>query len=212
MDVPLLGYAPSRGKIGQVKSTEVETATLTLLLQRWSAGDRAAVEQALPQVYDALRRIAARELRREREGHTLCATEIVHEAYLRLSRESGLSWPSRNHFFAFAAHLIRRILVDHARRRNRARRGGGQDPLPLDAAAGFSLSPSPDLTALDDALTHLAAFDPQKATIVELRFFGGLTVEETAVELGVSPETIGRHWRRARAWLYRELQAAETLP
>jgi RNA polymerase sigma factor (TIGR02999 family) len=187
-----------------------ESATLTQLLERWSAGDRAAVESALPQVYAELRRIAARELRRERPDHTLGATEIVHEAYLRLT--PGLRWPSRNHFFAFAAHLMRRILVDHARRRNRLRRGGGRELLPLSAAAGaadLAGFASPDLVALDDALTRLAAFDPQKATIIELRFFGGLTVEETAGQLGVSPETVGRHWRRAKAWLYQELHPAE---
>ena len=195
---------------------EGDSATLTQLLKRWSEGDRAAVERALPQVYDELRRIAARELRRERPDHTLGATEIVHEAYLRLARQPGLDWPSRNHFFAFAAHLMRRILVDHARHRNRARRGGGERLLPLADLPHLAISDlafsGPDLLALDEALTRLAALDPQKATIVELRFFAGLTVEETAGQLGVSPETVGRHWRRAKAWLYQELQPAKGIP
>jgi RNA polymerase sigma factor (TIGR02999 family) len=206
-----------------VPSGTPESATLTQLLGRWSAGDRAAVGIALPRVYAELRRIAARELRRERPDHTLGATEIVHEAYLRLIRDAGdagLSWPSRNHFFAFASHLMRRILVDHARHRNRQRRGGGRELLTLSAAAqvdlaGLSGRPgmaNSDLLALDEALSRLAALDPQKATIVELRFFGGLTVEETAGQLGVSVETVGRHWRRARAWLYEELHPAEEHP
>jgi RNA polymerase sigma factor (TIGR02999 family) len=189
-----------------------EPATLTRLLQGWSAGDRAAVERALPQVYSELRRIAARELRRERPDHTLGATEIVHEAYLRLARQPGLEWPSRHHFFAFAAHLMRRILVDHARHRNRSRRGGGERPLPLAEVADLGGVSSPDLLALDEALTRLAALDPQKATIVELRFFAGLTVEETAVQLGVSPETVGRQWRRSKAWLYQALHPEEGAP
>jgi RNA polymerase sigma factor (TIGR02999 family) len=206
--------------VTKVVLVDGDSATLTQLLKRWNEGDRAAVERALPQVYGELRRIAARELRRERPDHTLAATEIVHEAYLRLARQPGLEWPSRNHFFAFAAHLMRRILVDHARHRNRARRGGGERHLPLDEIANVAnianiadlTFASPDLIALDEALTRLAALDPRKATIVELRFFAGLTVEETATQLGVSPETVGRHWRRAKAWLYQELQPGKGNP
>ena len=181
--------------------------TLTLLLKGWSAGDQAAAEQVLPLVYGELRRIAARQLRREREAHTLQATAIVHEAYLRLTREAGLEWPSRAHFFAFAAHLIRRILVDYARRRNRTKRGGRSREVTLtDRAAPLAPEKSPDLIALDKALSILEKVDPRKAAVVELKFFAGLSLEEIAGQLGVSPETVSRDWRRAKAWLYSELR------
>jgi RNA polymerase sigma factor (TIGR02999 family) len=183
---------------------------VTFWLQRWSDGDPAAAARALPLVYDELRRIARRQLRREPPGHTLQATALVHEAYLRLSTERGLRWPSRDHFFAFAAHLLRRILVDHSRHRRRAKRGGLLRKTTLAEAAELALPESPDLIALDDALTDLAALDPRKAAIVELRFFAGLTLEETAGALGVSPETVGREWRRAKAWLYDVLRDRES--
>jgi RNA polymerase sigma factor (TIGR02999 family) len=182
-------------------------ATVTYLLQRWSAGEREAAEQVLPLVYDELRRIASRQLRNERGEHTLEATAIVHEAYLRIAKERGLDWPSRAHFYAFAGHLMRRILVDHARRRNRDKRGGHAVRTTLAEAAELGTARSPDLVALDDALTSLEALDPHKAAIVELRFFAGLSLEETAAQLGVSPETVGRQWRRAKAWLYDELRS-----
>ncbi len=182
---------------------------VTQLLQRWSSGDSEAVEQVLPLVYQELRRIAARQLRQERGNHTLGATAVVHEAYLRFQDQAGFQWPSRAHFFAFAAHLMRRILVDHARSRNRAKRGGQVERVTLTEVAELALKTSPDLVALDDALTDLEAIDPQKAAVVELRFFAGLTLEETAAQLGVSPETVGRQWRRAKAWLYGELQPKE---
>jgi RNA polymerase sigma factor (TIGR02999 family) len=180
--------------------------TITLLLQDWSAGDPAAAAQVLPLVYEELRRIAARQLRRERGDHTLQATAIVHEAYMRLAGQAGLQWPSRAHFFAFAAHLIRRILVDYARHRNRAKRGGGGERVTLAEAADLALARGPDLLALEEALSGLARVDPRKAAVVELKFFGGLTLEEIAGELGISPETVSREWRRARAWLYSALQ------
>jgi RNA polymerase sigma factor (TIGR02999 family) len=186
-----------------------ETA-VTELLQRWSSGDREAAEEVLPLVYDELRRIAAGQLRQERSEHTLQATAIVHEAYLRLSEQSSLRWPSRTHFYAFAAHLIRRILVDHARARNRAKRGGELQRISvaeIDALAGAG--ESPDLEALDDALTALEARDPRMALVVELRFFAGLSIEETATQLGISPKTVVREWGRAKAWLYKELHPAE---
>lgn len=182
---------------------------ITKLLQTWSAGDSAAAERLLPMVYDELRRIAARQLRQEREGHTLQATAVVNEAYLRLEGSEGFDWPSRAHFFAFAAHLIRRVLVDHARHRNRAKRGAGLERVTLAEAADLSLERSPDLEALDDALTELETLDPRKAAVVELRFFGGLTTDEIGRHLSVSPETVGREWRRARAWLYDRLQPVE---
>jgi RNA polymerase sigma factor (TIGR02999 family) len=180
--------------------------TITQLLARWSSGDREAAERVLPQIYDELRRIAARQLRQERGDHTLQATAIVHEAYLRLAGQAGLEWPSRAHFFAFAAHLIRRLLVDHARRRNRAKRGGLSQKVTLFEAADLALEKSPDLLALDEALSGLEKVDPRKATVVELKFFAGLTLDEVAEQLGISTETVSREWRRARAWLYNALQ------
>lgn len=187
--------------------------SITQWLQQWSTGDQEAAERVLPLVYDELRRIAASQLRRERAEHTLQATAIVHEAYLRLSEQDGLTWPSRAHFFAFAGRLIRRILVDHARTRNRAKRGGQMQRitvLEVEALAELALDQSPDLVALDDALSALETLDPRKAAVVELRFFAGLSLEETAVQLGVSAETVGREWRRAKAWLYNELRPAES--
>jgi RNA polymerase sigma-70 factor (ECF subfamily) len=188
-----------------------ETA-ITQLLQQWSTGDREAAEQVLPLVYEELRRIAAHQLRQERSEHTLQATAIVHEAYLRLSGEESLRWPSRTHFYAFAAHLIRRILVDHARTRNRSKRGGDLQRVTvaeIENLGDLSSGQSPDIEALDDALTALETVDPRKAAVVELRFFGGLSIEETADQLGVSAETVGREWRRAKAWLFKELRPPE---
>lgn len=182
---------------------------VTKILQRWSEGDTGAAEEVLPLVYDELRRIAGRQLRRERGDHTLEATAVVHEAYLRLNGQKGLEWPSRAHFFAFAAHLIRRILVDYARSHNRAKRGGMLEKVTLAEACQLELPRSPDLLALDEALSTLEAIDPRKAKVVELRFFAGLTLEETAEQLGISTETVSREWRRAKAWLYKELQSLE---
>jgi len=183
-------------------------AGITQLLDRWSAGDREAAERLLPLVYGELRRIASRQLRAANGPHTLQATAIVHEAYLRLAEEGGFRFPSRGHFFAFAAHLMRRVLVDHARRRNRAKRGGGLRPIPLDEMEEKEgLAAAPDLLDLDEALTRLEALDPRKASVIELRFFSGLSLEETAEQLGISPETVGREWRRARAWLFDALRS-----
>jgi RNA polymerase sigma factor (TIGR02999 family) len=183
----------------------VTEEAITQLLARWSSGDPEAAERVLPLVYDELRRIAARQLRREREAHTLQATAIVHEAYLRLVGQPGLEWPSRAHFFAFSAHMIRRILVDYARRRNRAKRGGLCEKITLVEAADLALENNPDLVALDEALSALEKVDPRKATVVELKFFAGLTLEEIATQLGISTETVSREWRRARAWLFSAL-------
>lgn len=189
-------------------SSQRETA-ITQLLQQWSDGDGEAAERVLPLVYDELRRIAAGQLRRERNELTLQATSIVNEAYLRLAEQDSLSWPSRTHFYAFAAHLIRRILVDHARTRNRIKRGGEQQRVTLAEIAEIGVSEpgqSPDLLALDGALTALESLHPRQAAVVELRFFAGLPVEEIANQLGVSIETVGRDWRHARAWLFNELR------
>ena len=181
--------------------------SVTYLLERWSAGDRAAAEQVMPLVYDHLRRIAARHLR-GRGDQTLQATAIVHEAYLRLQGQEPVPWSSRAHFYAFAAHLIRQIVVDHARRRHRLKRGGRAARVTLSEAVAWEEAKSPDVLALDQALERLEGLDRRKATIVELRFFAGLTIEETAAQLGVSVETVGREWRRARAWLSDQLESA----
>jgi RNA polymerase sigma factor (TIGR02999 family) len=174
---------------------------VTQLLQRWSGGDREAAEEVLPLVYGEIRRIAESRFRRERPGHTLQATALAHEAWLRLAEEQGLRWPSRTHFYGLVAHLIRRILVDHAREHNRLKRGGKVVKVRLEEAAEVTTGGPPGLTDLDEALERLAAVDPRKARVVELRFFAGLSVEETAEVLEVSVETVGREWRRARAWL-----------
>jgi RNA polymerase sigma factor (TIGR02999 family) len=186
-----------------------EDKSITLLLQRWSAGDREAAARVLPLVYDELRRIASEQFGRERNGHTLQATAVVNEAYLRLSGQRGLSWPSRAHFFAFAAHLMRRVLVDYARHHNRDKRGGHWERVTLAEAGAVLPRLGTDLEALDQALDRLGALDAQKAAVVEMRFFGGLTLEETAQQLGVSPETVSRQWRRAKAWLSTQLQPRE---
>jgi RNA polymerase sigma-70 factor (ECF subfamily) len=182
---------------------------VTLLLQRWSGGDRQAEAEVMPLLYAELKKIATSQFRRERSQHTLQATALVHEAYLRLGEQRGLDWRHRSQFYALVAHLMRRVLVDHARGRNRVKRGAGEQRVTLSKAADVAAGRPPDLLALDDALTHLAAIDPRKGTIVELRYFGGLSVEETAAHLGVSEETVGREWRRAKAFLRKELGAAE---
>ena len=185
------------------------TETLTLLLKDWSSGDAEAAERVLPLIYEELRLIAARQLSRERDSHTLQATAIVHEAYLRLSSQGELEWANRTHFFAFAAHLIRRILVDYARNRNCAKREGRYEKVGLTEVTDLPLEQNPDLVALDEALLGLEKVDPRKAAVVELKFFAGLSLEEIAEQLGVSQETVSRDWRRARAWLYEALQTGD---
>ncbi len=182
-----------------------EDAPITDLLRSWSAGDRQAAEAVLPLVYQELRRIAGRYFSRERKGHTLQATAIVHDAYLRLIERNGVEWQSRSHFVGTLAHMMRQILVDHARHRFAEKRGGRSGRVTLAEAESLALERAPDLLRLDDALNDLAKLDSRKAAIVELRFFGGLTIEETADYLGVSVNTVARHWRRAKAWLYGEL-------
>ncbi|HZI63383.1 MAG TPA: sigma-70 family RNA polymerase sigma factor [Thermoanaerobaculia bacterium] len=180
---------------------------LTELLQAWSEGDRGAGEMLLPLVYQELRRQAARSLRRERPDHTLRPTDLVHEAYLRLVGQHG-GWRNRRQFFAVAAQMMRRILVDHARARARAKRAGGWARVPLDEAGqlGVYATTDVDLLALEEALDELAQIDPQRCRLVELRFFAGLSVDDTADVLGVSPSTVDRDWRVAKAWLFRRLQ------
>jgi RNA polymerase sigma-70 factor (ECF subfamily) len=180
---------------------------VTMLLKRWSRGDREAEAEVLPLLYDELKKIAVSQFRRERGEHTLQATALVHEAYLRLGEQRGLEWRHRSQFYAVAAHVMRQVLVDHARGRNRAKRGAGEQRVTLSEAAEVAAGRPPDLLALDDALTQLAAVDPRKGTVVELRYFGGFSIEETAAHLGISVETVGREWRRAKAFLRRELAA-----
>jgi RNA polymerase sigma factor (TIGR02999 family) len=182
---------------------------VTRLLLDWSRGDRTALDRLMPLVYDQLRALADRSLCHERSGHTLQGTALVHEAYLKLVDQRQVRWQDRAHFFGVAAQLMRRILVDHARRHRAAKRGSGERRLPLDEAeAAASQPPLVDWLALDGALDRLATLDERQARIVELRFFGGLTIEETAAVLQVSPATVKNDWSLARAWLYRELQVA----
>jgi RNA polymerase sigma factor (TIGR02999 family) len=177
-----------------------------MLLRAWSDGDPGALDQLTAIVYDELHRLARRYLRGERKGHSLQTTALVNEAYLRLVDHTRMEWQNRAHFFAVSAQVMRRILVDHARRRN-AKRGRGLQRIPLDDVTLVSSAPSTDLVALDDALRLLADRDPRKAQVVEMKFFGGLSVEESAAVLGVSPVTVMRDWRTAKAWLYRELSS-----
>lgn len=181
------------------------SAEITALLEAWGQGERAAVEELLPLVYGELRRIARRAIRHERPNHTLQPTALVHEAYLRLVDSGRLQWQNRSHFFAIAAKVMRRILVEHARARAAAKRGSGRPALPLVEAAGVSIERLPELIALDDSLSALARTDPLKASIVELRFFAGLSLDDTATVLDRSRSTVVRHWRLAKAWLFHEL-------
>ena len=177
---------------------------ITQLLVDWGQGDQQALNRLMPIVYDELHRLAGRYLRRERPDHTLQSTALVHEAYMKLVDQKRVSWKNRTQFFGVAAQLIRRILVDHARRHGAAKRGPAYK-LSLDDAIAEAEQPNTDLVALDDALTRLANIDPQQSRIVELRFFGGLSIDETAEALGISPSTVKRDWNMARAWLYREI-------
>lgn len=179
---------------------------LTGLLLRWSKGDPGAVESLLPLVYAELRRIADRHMRRERDGQTLTPTALVHELYLRLIDQRHASWENRAHFFAIAANLMRRILVDHARARHAQKRGGAATVVSIGEAGEIRAPGGADVLAIDEALERLACRDPDQARIVELRFFAGLTVEETAHVLRRSPRTVKREWRLARAWLFRALR------
>jgi RNA polymerase sigma factor (TIGR02999 family) len=178
---------------------------ITHLLKEWSDGDQRALDRLTPLVYEELRHQAARYLRRERPGHTLQTTALINEAYLRLIDAKDVRWQSRAHFFAVAANLMRRVLVDHARRRDAEKRGGSQIRLTLDEGLAVARNSEVDLLAIDEALDRLAAIDAQQARVVELRFFSGLSVEETAAALGVSPKTVKRDWSVARAWLRREI-------
>jgi RNA polymerase sigma factor (TIGR02999 family) len=182
-----------------------EPGEVTRLLLDWSKGDPAALERLMPVIYDELRRLARSFLRKERRGHLLQTTALVHEAYLRLIDQRQVHWQNRAHFFAISAQLMRRILVDHARRRAAAKRGGDPDPVTLTDFPELPLQRGIDVLALDHALSKLAALDPRQSRIVELKCFGGLSSDETAEALELSPRTVRREWTIAKAWLYRQI-------
>ena len=184
-------------------------ANPTTLLLAWGRGDETALDQLIPLVHDELRQLARRHMAGERPGHTLQATALVNEAYLRLIEVNQVRWQNRAHFFAMASRVMRRILVDAARARGYQKRGGGAPTVSLDEALLVSGEPRQDLVALDDALNALAAFDLRKSQVVEMRFFGGLRVEETAAALHVSADTVMRDWRLAKVWLVRELSGEQ---
>ncbi|MBS1826790.1 MAG: sigma-70 family RNA polymerase sigma factor [Acidobacteria bacterium] len=187
-----------------------KSENITRLLMDWtSKGDEAALEALTPVVYGELRKLALSYLRRERSDHTLQPTALIHEAYLRLVDQNVPQWRSRSHFFGVAAQLMRQILVDHARARSAAKRGGGEAKLSLDQGFQYSEERSEQLVALDDALTDLAKLDARKSKVVELRYFGGLSVEETAEALGISVATVGRELRFAEAWLHKLITGEE---
>ncbi len=182
---------------------------LTRLLLDWQSEDRSVREELMARVYEDLHQRAAQCLRRERRGHTLQPTALVNEAYLRLIDQKRAGWRNRAQFFGVAAQAMRRILVDHARRRCAGKRGGGVSVLPLDEADGSLYQSDSDLVALDDALEALAEFAPRPSRVVELRFFGGLTIDETAEALGISPATVKTDWRQAKAWLYHQVSRSD---
>lgn len=178
---------------------------VTALLIDWSSGNKGALDRLMPLVDRELHRLAHRYMQQERPGHTLQTTALVNEAYLKLIDQRQVHWKNRAHFFALSAQLMRRILVDHARKRKYAKRGGDARRISFDEVMAVSPARSADLIALDDALEKLAAIDARKGKVVEMRFFGGLSVEETAEALGVSPLTVKRDWKMAKAWLYNSL-------
>ncbi|MCA1606358.1 MAG: sigma-70 family RNA polymerase sigma factor [Acidobacteria bacterium] len=179
---------------------------VTQLLVRWSEGDTGAIEKLTPLVYDELRRLAHKYIKREREGHTLQTTALVHEAYVRLVEQKSVHWQNRAHFFAVSAKVMRRILVDYARKSGSAKRGGGAQKVTLDEGAIISRGRASELVALDEALQGLGEIHPRRNKVVELRYFGGMNNREAAEVLKISEASIERDWRFAKAWLYRELQ------
>lgn len=180
---------------------------ISVILKDWSGGNRASADALLSIVYGELRKIAAQYLRKENSGHTLQPTALVHEAYMKLIDISDINWQDRAHFFAVAANVMRNILVDHARAKLADKRGGGAQRIALEDAISLSSEENVDVLAVDEALKELAELDEQQSRIVELRFFGGLTIEETAHVAGISPATVKREWAMAKAWLHRKLSS-----
>lgn len=192
--------------------TTITTAPdVTGLLLKWQQGESGALEQLTPLVYDELRRIAHRYMRQERDGHTLQTTALVNEAYLRLVGQDRIAWQNRTHFYAVTAQVMRHVLIDHARRRLYDKRGGGAEHVPLEDIDVMTAARAAELVALDEALNELARLDPRKSRVVELRYFGGLSLEETADVLEVSVMTVRRDWRAAKAWLYKTVTNATLL-
>jgi RNA polymerase sigma-70 factor (ECF subfamily) len=183
---------------------------ITELLRKWSGGDESALDQLMPLVHRELHDIARRHMAHERGDHTLQATALIHETYLRLVDGAGVSWQDRAHFLAVCARVMRRILVDHARARAAQKRGRGDAKVPFDESLVVTDEPRQDFVLLDDALEALAKFDTRKSRVVELRFFGGMTVDETAAVLSISGDTVMRDWQFARVWLHREMRAAQS--
>lgn len=200
-------YARS-GRTGVV-GMDSPQADVTALLSELAQGNQDAAEKLVPMVYDELKRLARAYMRRERPDHTLQTTALVHEAYLKLVRQQAVNWQGRSHFFGIAAQLMRRILIDHARGHLRKKRGGEKVVLPLDEALVFSPEHSEELVRLNEALERLSKLDPRQGKIVELRFFGGLSVEETSQFLGVSAKTVKRDWAVAKVWLHGELRRSD---
>ncbi len=187
----------------------VDSHQITLLLADWSKGDEFALEQLMPLVYEELRRMARRYMRRLPSGHTFQTTELIHEAYLKIAKSDERNWQNRAHFFGVAAKAMRHILVDYARSKSSRRRGGWQERITFNENVVVSTESSQEIIALDGALNELAVLDARKSRVVEMKFFGGLTIEEIAEVLKISPETVKRDWRFARTWLLRELAGAE---
>jgi RNA polymerase sigma factor (TIGR02999 family) len=186
----------------------ISSNQVTVLLRKWSEGDESALEQLTPLVYDELHRLAHRHMRRESAGHVLQTSALINEAYLRLVDQPRIQWESRAHFFGIAARLMRRILVDDARKRNSAKRGGSLIQVPLDEVENLAQQQAANVVAVDEALQRLEAIDERQSQIVELRFFGGLSIDETADLLKVSPGTVMREWTFARAWLKSQMKPA----
>ena len=191
-----------------MRNTSSPPHEITQLLAEWSDGNQAALDQLYPLVYNELRRLAHGYLRRERKGHTLQTTALINEAYLRLVDQEHVHWANRSHFFGISAQIMRRILIDHARRYNYAKRGGGAQRISLDEAAVVAKQRGQALLMLDEALKSLAKIDPRRSQVVELRYFGGLNNEEIAGVLKISENTVTRDWNMARAWLYQELSGS----
>ena len=185
--------------------TNTDSQQITSLLVEWGNGNQKALENLMPLVYDELRRIARRFMRRQSAGHTFQTTELIHEAYLKLARSEDQNWQNRAHFFGVAAQAMRHILVDYARSRSSQKRGGSAEKITLDETAAVSFQRSDELVRLDEAMRGLAVLDTRKAQVVELKYFGGLTNDEIAEVLKISPETVKRDWRFSRTWLLREL-------